>query len=227
MKLPIGCDVLDSLLGGGVEGGAITEFYGEAATAKTTACLLLAKSCVLGGLPAAFIDTEGVSLERMEQICGRDTEKVQSKLLLYGTYSLRGQEKAIETLGGLEKEIGIIILDSATTHYRVELANPDGGKDAIRKLSKQLNSVLVLGRKRDIPVVITNQVYTNIGTGSLEPMGGQIMMHLAKTIVKLEKVGPGLRRATLIKHRSMPEGSSTLFTITSKGLEGADDKGKG
>jgi len=216
--------MLDSLLGGGVESGAVTEFYGEAATGKTTVCLLLVKSCALSGMPVAFIDTEGVSLERMEQICAEDTEKIQSKLLLYGTYSLRGQEKAIETLERIEDEIGIIILDSASTHYRVELANPDGGKSAIRKLSKQLNALLTIGRKRDIPIVITNQVYTNIETGSLEPIGGQIMMHIAKAIVKLEKMGPGVRKATLTKHRSMPEGRSTLFTITSRGFEVTGDE---
>jgi DNA repair protein RadB len=221
MKLPIGCNVLDSLLGGGVESGIITEFYGEAATGKTTICLLLTKSCALSKMPVAFIDTEGVSIERMEQICGESTEEVQSKLLLYGTYSLRGQEKAIETLENLKEKVGMIILDSATTHYRVELANPDSGKEAIRRLSRQLNALLTLGRKNDVPVVITNQVYTNLDTGTLEPVGGQIMMHIAKAIVRLDRVGQGIRRATLIKHRSMPEGSFARFAITSKGLEGA------
>ena len=223
MKLPIGCDVLDSLLGGGVESGVVTEFYGEAATGKTTICLLLVRSCVQAGMPVAYIDTEGVSLERMEQIYGKDTEAFQSKLLLYGTYSLRGQEKAIMELEKLEGEMGMIILDSATTHYRVELANPAGGKDAIRRLSKQLSSILTMGRKMGIPIVITNQVYTNIDTGSFEPVGGQILMHTAKAIVKLERVGLGVRRATLMKHRSMREGSSTLFTITSSGLERSSD----
>ena len=68
-KLQINCKSLDVLLGGGIESGSITEIYGEAGTGKTNFCLQAARECVLNGGKVAFIDSEGVSLERLRQIC--------------------------------------------------------------------------------------------------------------------------------------------------------------
>jgi DNA repair protein RadB len=45
------------------------------------------------------------------------------------------------------------------------------------------------------------------------------MEHISKTIIQLERVGDGKRRAVLRKHRSLPEGISCEFTITSEGVE--------
>jgi len=65
--------------------------------------------------------------------------------------------------------------------------------------------------------VITGQVYST-EDGDVKPFAGRGMEHMAKTIVKLERVGMGKRRAIIIKHRSQPEGSSAEFEITEKGL---------
>ena len=51
------------------------------------------------------------------------------------------------------------------------------------------------------------------------PIGGHALWHTAKTIVKLEKIGVGRRRATLMKLRHLPEENSCVFSLTSKGLE--------
>ena len=42
---------------------------------------------------------------------------------------------------------------------------------------------------------------------------------MAKTIVKVEKMDIGKRRAVIIKHRSQPEGKKAVFAITQNGLE--------
>lgn len=68
-------------------------------------------------------------------------------------------------------------------------------------------------------VVITNQVYTDVLSGVLRPVGGNIIEHISKTIIQLERLSDGKRRAVLRKHRSLPEGISCEFTITSKGVE--------
>ena len=63
--LSLGCQSLDALLGGGLESGIITRVYGEAGTGKTNLCLQAARECVLSGKKVAYIDTEGVSVERI------------------------------------------------------------------------------------------------------------------------------------------------------------------
>ena len=79
--------------------------------------------------------------------------------------------------------------------------------------------LLNAARRFTIPVVVTSQVYTDINTGTIEPLGGHIMLHAAKTIVRLERLPAGRRRATLMKHRHLREFTSSEFVITTGGLE--------
>jgi len=81
----------------------------------------------------------------------------------------------------------------------------------------------IIARKRDIPILITSQVYS--AGNDVKPFGGRSMDHMAKTIIRLDKTkgkrtdGKEERIATIMKHRSQPEGRSKKFLITSSGLE--------
>jgi len=89
----------------------------------------------------------------------------------------------------------------------------------IRSLGDQMTFLLGLARKNEMSVVITNQVYLDIESGEDKPIGGNILNHLSKTIIKLEKLDGGIRSAILKKHRSLPEGRSIKFKITEGGIE--------
>lgn len=225
-RLPIACPPLDELLSGGVESGAITEFYGEAGSGKTNVCLQLARNAALAGRKTAYIDTEGVSLERLAQMSGEHARRVRENILFFEPYSLREQESVIERVARLaagSPDIGLVVLDSATLHYRIALGTGDdvGGR---RALAAQLHTLAGVARKRDIPVVITNQVTTNIETDDLEPLGGQVIRHLAKAVIRLEKAATVSRRkATVIKHRSVAEGAVAEYRITMRGLAGEEE----
>ena len=71
MKVPLDCKGIDELLGGGFEAGAITEIYGEAGSGKTNLCLQLARHVLMEGKKVIYIDTEGLSKDRMAQIFGQ------------------------------------------------------------------------------------------------------------------------------------------------------------
>jgi DNA repair protein RadB len=222
MKTPIECKSLDNLLGGGIESGSVTSLYGEAGSGKTNICLQLARNMVMNGKKVIFIDTEGVSLKRLEQICGENFDKVAKDILFFTPYSLEDQEKNVEDAVHLveaKEDIGIIILDSATVHYRATFGE-EYEADGRKSLGRQVNLLLQISRKRDIPVVITTQVYTDTKTNTFEPIGGHALMHYAKAIIKLEKFGNGgLRRAIIRKYRWRPEGISAEFKLTEKGVE--------
>lgn len=221
MKQPIECKSLDELLGGGIESGSLTSFFGEAGSGKTNICLQLARNVVMSGKKVIFIDTEGVSFTRLEQICGEDFDRVTKDILFFTPYSLEEQEKNVEDatrLAETKEEIGLIILDSSTVHYRTTFGE-DCEVNGRQSLGRQLNSLLQISRKRDIPVVVTTQVYTDTKTNAFEPIGGHAMRHYAKDIVKLEKMGDGgLRRAIIRKYRFRPEGISAEFRITQTGV---------
>lgn len=70
-----GSQEVDTLLGGGMESGSITEIFGESRTGKTQLCLTLCVTCQLergkggGEGKAMFIDTEGTFRpERLREI---------------------------------------------------------------------------------------------------------------------------------------------------------------
>jgi len=218
--LPVGSTALDDLLEGGLEGGAITLFFGEAGSGKTNICLQVAVNVALDGKKVVYIDTEGVSLERLKQIAGEKYEDVMKNILFFEPASFDEQEKFVDKavkLADSSLEVGVVILDSATIHYR--LTRNDEEKGARKSLSPQLAKLLAVARTKDIPILLTSQVYTDIEKGTFEPLGGHVLLHNAKAIIRLDKAGASTRRAIIIKHRHLEEGRRVDFKITKSGVD--------
>ncbi len=218
-RLPSGCQSLDLLLSGGFESGIITQLYGEAGTGKSNIVMQLAVQAVARGLRVIFIDTEGFSAERFKQIAGPGAEEMAAKIMIFEPMSLEQQAIAIREASKIAgRDLGLIILDSATSLYRV-LLEADDNRSIRRTLTVQLSELQEIARRHRIPVVITNQVYMDIENNSLRPIGGTGLEHICKAIIFLEKKGEGLRRARLMKHRSSPEGITADFRLTARGVE--------
>ena len=221
MKVALGCRALDDLLSGGVEDGCITLLHGEAGSGKTNFCLQLARNVVRSGRKVIFIDTEGVSPERLRQICGDDFDVVAKNILFSEPYSFEEQEKLIEKAVKMTEgnpEVGLIVIDSITMHYRLTMRD-ETRREERYGLTRQIARLLRVSRQRNIPVVVTSQVYTDIDTGRYMPLGGHMLSHNAKTIVRFERTGISTRTAVLEKHRHEEEGSRATFRITAHGLE--------
>ena len=221
MRVPLDCKSVDDLLGGGFEGGCITLIFGEAGSGKTNVCLQLARNVVRAGKRVIYIDTEGVSMERLEQICGEDFEVVAKNILFSEPYSFDEQEQLIEKAVKITEgnpDVGLIIIDSATMHYRLT-QREEARRDDLHMLTRQIAKLVRVSRKVGIPVIATSQVYTDIETGKFLPLGGHMLTHSAKTIVELQKTGPSTRLARLVKHRSAAENRSARFRLTAAGVE--------
>jgi len=217
VKLPSGSKCLDSLLGGGFETGTITQIYGASATGKTSICLMLAYNTALNFGKVAFLDTEGLSGERVRQIFA-DNDALK-KVFIYDVYDFKQQSVAIKELVKFcrKEEIRLVVVDSFTALYRSELED-EKAVQMKRELIQQLTFLLGLARKYNLAVVITNQMFTDVKSGEDKPLGGPSIDHLSKVIIALEKLN-NERKATLIKHRSKPEGASCVFRITDRGIE--------
>ena len=217
--MAIGSTALDDLLEGGLEGGAITLLFGEAGTGKTNICLQVSRNVALAGKKVVYIDTEGVSLERLKQMAGDRYEDVMKNVLFFEPHSFDEQEKFVDKAVRLAEsslEVGVIILDSATIHYR--LTRNDEEKGIRKSLSPQLAKLLGVARSKDVPILLTSQVYTDIEKGTFEPLGGHVLLHNAKAIIRLDKVGSSSRRAVIIKHRHLEEGRRADFKLTKSGV---------
>jgi len=215
-RLQFKCKPLDNLLGGGLESNTITEIYGEAGSGKTNLCLQASRECASIGGKVAYIDSDGVSVERLRQICkDYDYKKILSNILFFNPSSFEEQEKMINNAVKIN-DVGLIVVDTFNMFYIVKLEDDEEG--ANRSLNRQLTNLQLAARKKDIYVILSGQVYTS-ENDDVKPFAGRGVEHMAKTILKLEKTGFGRRQATIIKHRSQSEGKKAFFTITAKGLE--------
>jgi DNA repair protein RadB len=211
---------LNDLLGGGLERKTITQIYGEPGSGKSTIVLLPVVACLKAGKGVIFFDTEGLSVERFRQIAGEEAEAIAARLYIYEPSDFEQQGIQIaESENILKKgEIGLLVMDSATALYRTELGQT---REAQRKLASQMMYVLGLCRRYAIPALVTNQVYVDPESGEFRPMGGPILQHLCKAIIRIDRLN-GLRRAVLVKHRSLPDGSFFTFEITQSGIQKTD-----
>ena len=175
--------------------------------------------CVKQGQRVIFIDTEGLSPIRFKQIAGENAKEIARNIIIYEPLSFEEQYAAVREVERIVSEnIGLVVLDSATSYYRIELEDEETGIKSRRELASQIGFLHALARKYSFAAVITNQVYSDIIAGGVRPLGGSSLEHISKAIVQLEKTGEGTRRAILYKHRSQPEGSTAEFRITAEGI---------
>jgi DNA repair protein RadB len=219
-RCPTGVGPIDELLSGGLETDGLTELYGEGGSGKTLICLEAATRLALADRWVCYIDTEGVSVDRLEAIAHGHVEQVLQRLLLATPKSLAEQTTAVTSACTLARDgkrpVGLIVLDSATFYYRLTLSGDD--EDAGRQaLGRELAELVATAIGSHVPVLFTNQVWRNQRTGDLEPLGGSFVNHAAKTILRIDRLAGARRRAVLVKHRSLPEGSAE-FRITPTGL---------
>jgi len=233
-KISAGSYDLNKWLFGGYETDIITMIAGPAGSGKTNFTILAGCSQAKKGNKVIFMDTEGgFSIDRVKQITDIDFEKVLENILLLKPTNFEEQKKDFQKmLERIRKEqIGLIIVDGMTMLYRLELGdahnkNDDSKiKEINRELAKQMRILSEIARKQNIPVVITNQVYSeflneedfkNGKKRQVNIVGGDLMKYWSKCIIELENE-KGKRKAVLLKHRSLPE-KEFEFEIKNKGI---------
>jgi DNA repair protein RadB len=215
--LKLKCLPLDNLLGGGIESGTITEVCGEAGSGKTNLCLQATRECASEIGKIAFIDSEGISFKRLEQMCknGYNYKEILKKILFFCPNSFENQEKIINDI--LKRDdIKLIVVDTLNIFYRIDL---EADKEAaMRSFLRQMANLQIKSREKDIFVLVSEQVYTD-KNGEIKPFTHRETEHMIKTSLKLEKIEIGKRRATIMKHRSQPEAKQAIFSIVSDGLK--------
>jgi len=220
-RLSTGIASVDRLLGGGLEPDCITEIYGEGGSGKSLFCLDLAVRVARSGRWAFYIDTEGVSADRLRGIAGADLDRILKRLLVSTPKDLEEQGRAVSTACSIARDgkrpVGLVVLDSATAYYRLSLSGDDED-EARQSLALEIAELVATTRLAAVPVLITNQVWRSMRNGTLEPLGGSFLNHAAKTILRFDRLAGPLRRAVLVKHRSLPEGSAE-FRIGPSTLE--------
>ncbi|MCX6749018.1 MAG: DNA repair and recombination protein RadB, partial [Candidatus Pacearchaeota archaeon] len=177
-RISAGSFDLNKFLYGGYETDIITTLYGPAASGKTNLCLLAAVSQAKKGNKVIFIDTEGgFSLDRVKQLSLDRYKEVLENIMVFKVTSFEDQKKAINNLLKEIKEkgkLGLIIVDGMTMLYRLEKAERKENIQEINsELARQLKLLAEISRLKNIPVIITNQIYTEFLTDEEKKSGIQ------------------------------------------------------
>lgn len=218
-EVPVGCTTLDTLLGGGLKPGIITLIYGEPGTGKTNICILASCTNASKEKKIVYITSEGVSQERLRQVCKKNNKKPLENILFFSPESLEEQEKIIKK--ALKIHCALLVVDTVNKFYRLQLSNDKDAAD--RSLTRQMVTLQLAAKKHQIPIIVTGQVYQN--ESGVKPFANWIISPLAKTIIQLKKqeylntLGSEPREAIVIKHPCYKTKEKIRFFITAQGLE--------
>ncbi len=219
-RLSTGLERLDKCIDGGFEKGIITEIYGEPGSGKTNLVLFASiKSADKGKV--IFIDTEGVSTERISQISRNDSALSNLKFFRIRSYEeqLESVPKILNLVQSMN-DVVLLVVDTITVHYRVEReVRAELRKKTSNTLITQIEMLNNVALSKNIPVVLVNQVYMDKSTSEAQPVGGSALSHIAKAIFLIKKLGRGRRELVVVKHRSLPEDVKCNFAITESGIE--------
>lgn len=222
-RISAGSYDLNKFLHGGYETDIVTVIYGPAGTGKTNFCLLTAVSQAKKGNKIIYIDTEGgFSIDRLKQINSENPENILKNIFLLKPINFQEQKESFKTLlKHLNKQISLIVVDSMTILYRLDFATARNSKNPEVEMQKinselvaQIKTLAEIARKKEIPVIVTNQVYN--WEDERRMVGGDILKYWAKCLIELSN-DKGKRTAKLIKHRSLPE-KTLSFQITNEGI---------
>ncbi len=233
-KISAGSFDLNKWLYGGYEKGIITMIAGPPGSGKTNFVILASCSQAKKENKVIFIDTEGgFSSERIKQIVGEEYKDILKNILLLNPTNFDEQKKVFLKLLDKVNEgnIGLIIVDGMAMLYRLELGdavkskNEDKIREVNREVARQMRILAEISRKQNIPILITNQVYSEFLSEEewkkkIRPeaniVGGDLFKYWSKAIIELKNEN-GRKRAILLKHRSMPK-KELSFEIKDKGI---------
>src|SRR3989338_2840248 len=224
IRIKTGSKALDALLGGGLETGAIVEYFGEFGSGKTQIGHALAVNCQIvdKDAVAVYIDTENTFRpERIIQLAkgaGLDEEQALRNIKVARAYNSDHQMLLAEKVEDLIKKQGfnikLVVVDSLTAHFRAEFIGRGTLADRQQKLNKHMHVLLKLADTHNLCVYVTNQVMSKPDMFFGDPtqaIGGHIVAHASTFRVYLRKGKKGTRVAKLIDSPNMPEGEAGFY----------------
>ncbi len=235
-KISTGSFDLNKWLYGGYEKDIITMIAGPPGSGKTNFVILAACSQAKKGNKVLFVDTEGgFSIDRVKQIAEESADEILKNILLIKPTTFEEQKEIINNLKSkIKKEnLSLIIIDGMAMLYRLEMGDARTNKDdkdekiksINREVAKQMRDLAEISRKQEIPIIITNQVYSQFLSDEdfkkgIVPetniVGGDLFKYWSKCIIQLSNENKR-KKAILMKHRFLPE-KEMFFEIKDKGI---------
>ncbi len=230
-RIPTGSENLDEMLGGGVETGSITEFYGEFRTGKTQLSHQLSVNAqTLDGesdrSPTSSTSTRSTLQARadreMAEAVGMDADRALDKIHVARASTTDHQMLLAEKTSEIaeESEVKLVVVDGLMSNFRTEYVGRGALAERQQKLGKHLNDLHDLAERHNLAVFLTNHVQSDPNSffgDPTKPIGGHVLGHSATARVYLRKSKKESRKAKLVDHPALPP-DSVKIRITGEGI---------
>ena len=221
--IPTGCISLDKLLGGGFPTEAVSLIYGEAETGKTSLAVQCAVNCARRGSKSLFIDMDGTfSYERLSQIAEYDYRKISPLMIIMRPTTFQEQSRTIDQLEKvITNKFGLIVVDTVTSLYRVELDDIEGMYAANRELNRQLAVLTQIVKTRGLAALVISQVRSvPFGeTVEMKPVATRVLNYWSDIILDMKRTGQTrVIKVLREKHPSIKGTGFVYVNIESTGI---------
>jgi DNA repair protein RadA len=246
-NLPTNSNNINLLLdGNGIQSKEITLFYGKFRTGKSQ---LAHQSVVnlfkkfsnkensdIGDFSALFIDTEGTfrpgRIKDMAMKQNVPFESILKRTIVIKIDSLNNFDMVLSNINSIieENRIKLVVVDSLTSYYRLELGNSENSFHAvIKSLVSNLNILLNCAKQHNIPIICTSQITASMSKASffdVQPILKNVLNSYIKMWILLAEnefitstiENRGRRDAHLINSQNTDE-KIAQFIITTGGIE--------
>ena len=146
-----GSKAIDSLLGGGIRGGMVTDAYGESGSGKTQLCFNASANCVRDGGRVVFVDTAGTFRpERVVEIAA--SPEILDSITFVRALSTIDQINTVQKIRDIDPQL--VIVDTLTGLFSAEYSGP------ARHLAvmKHLHDLAICAIDSGCATVVTNMV---------------------------------------------------------------------
>lgn len=241
ITLTTGSKQLDTLLGGGIETGAITEIFGEFRTGKSQLCHTLAVTAQLpvemggGEGKCLFIDTEStfrpVRIVPIARRFGLDEHDAMENIAYARAFNADHQLQLLNQAAQMmaQSRFSLLIVDSIMALYRTDYAGRGELSARQMHVARFMRTLQRLADEFGIAVVITNQVVAQVDGAAMfnpdpkKPIGGNIVAHSSTTRLYFKK-GKGANRICKIYDSPCLAESECIFAIGQGGIMDPSDE---
>ncbi|MDQ6863526.1 MAG: AAA family ATPase [Thermoproteota archaeon] len=200
MRFSTGSNDVDDLLGGGVETGAITQFYGEPGSGKTQLCYT---TCVMltSDYKAIYIDTEGkFRSDRIDSVAkarGLKPKIILQNIQVASPLNSHQQEEWIERACSAIKsdsKIKMLIIDSIINLYKADYPGPSTLPKRQQQLNKYMHMLSNIAQSGRIAVIVTNHIQSSLDGFSsfrskpIVPAGGNVIAYVTNYTMRLVRI---------------------------------------
>jgi RecA/RadA recombinase len=220
-----GSKAMDSLLGGGVRTGMLTDVYGESGSGKSQLCFTLCANCARDGGTAIFVDTAGTFRpERIVEISGSPC--ALDKIMFVRALNTLDQANAVRKI--LDAGPRLVVVDTLTSLFSAEYSGPARHLAVMKHMHElalaAINAscaVVATNMVRNALVTVVDQEGHNVAQAVIpsqqrEYLGSSVSIY-SHLKIKLEIVDPAKSsfKAVLVQ----PAGKEPVpFAITPRGI---------